>query len=190
MFGGLVDAVLFQNTAFRRAYAMRANLGAAFRDPFVAGGRVYRASPAYQQLAVAPLEAIRAAKLGYRDRYVKALAEAAVGSIDLEPLKRLPGDEARRELMRLPGVGPYSADLALIRAAGRRGHPCSWTSISRKVLRQLYFGGAPLPDDQLREFAQRARGVNRIARFSLSVPCLNPWYFGAILGSPFWRATR
>jgi hypothetical protein len=101
----------------------------------------------------------------------------------LEALKRLPGDEARRELMRLPGVGPYSADLALIRLRAART-PCSWTSRSGKVLRQLYFGGAPLPDDQLREFAQSARGVNRIARFSLSVPCLNPWYFGAILGSP------
>lgn len=71
MFDSLVDAILFQNTAFRRAYAMRANLAAAFGDRFVAGGRAYHASPTHQQLAVAPLEAIRAAKLGYRDRYLR-----------------------------------------------------------------------------------------------------------------------
>jgi DNA-3-methyladenine glycosylase II len=71
MFDGLVDVIIFQNTAFRRAYAMRANVAAAFGDPLVVGGRVYRASPTHQQLAAAPLAAIRAAKLGYRDRYVK-----------------------------------------------------------------------------------------------------------------------
>jgi N-glycosylase/DNA lyase len=157
MFDGLIDVILFQNTAFRRVYAMRANLAAAFGDPFVAGGRVYHASPTAEQLAAAPLGAIRAAKVGYRDRYVKGVAEAVAGGIDLEALKQLPGDEARRELMRLPGVGPYTADLALILAA-RRPDALFMDVFIREVLRQLYFGGARVPDQQLREFAQTKWG--------------------------------
>jgi 3-methyladenine DNA glycosylase/8-oxoguanine DNA glycosylase len=157
MFDGLIDVILFQNTAFRRVYAMRANLAAAFGDSFVAGGRVYHASPTPEQLAAAPLEAIRAAKVGYRDRYVKGVAEAVAGGIDLEALKQRPGDEARRELMRLPGVGPYTADLALIIAA-RRPDALFLDVFIREVLRQLYFGGSHVPDQQLREFAQTRWG--------------------------------
>lgn len=157
MFDGLIDVILFQNTAFRRVYAMRANLAAAFGDPFIADGRVYHAAPTPQQLAAAPLEAIRAAKVGYRDRYVKGVAEAVAGGIDLEALKQRPGDEARRELMRLPGVGPYTADLALILAA-RRPDALFMDVYIREVLRQLYFGGARVPDQQLREFAQTRWG--------------------------------
>jgi 3-methyladenine DNA glycosylase/8-oxoguanine DNA glycosylase len=157
MFDGLIDVILFQNTAFRRVYAMRANLAAAFGDPFVAGGRVYHASPTPGQLAAAPLAAIRAAKVGYRDRYVKGVAEAVAGGVDLEGLKQRSGDEARCELMRLPGVGPYTADLALILATRRPGALFLDVYI-REVLRQFYFGGAPVPDDQLREFAQTKWG--------------------------------
>lgn len=157
MFDGLIDVILFQNTAFRRVYAMRANLAAALGDPFVAGGHVYHASPTPEQLAAAPLEAIRAAKVGYRDRYVKGVAEAVTGGLDLEALKQRPGDEARRELMRLPGVGPYTADLALIVAARRPGALFLDVFI-REVLRRLYFSGARVSDQQLREFAQTRWG--------------------------------
>jgi 3-methyladenine DNA glycosylase/8-oxoguanine DNA glycosylase len=157
MFDALIDVILFQNTAFRRVYAMRANLAAAFGDPFVADGRVYHASPTPQQLAAAPLEAIRAAKVGYRDRYVKGVAEAVAGGMDLEALEQRPVDEARQELLQLPGVGPYTADLALI-LAGRRPDALFMDVYIREVLRQLYFGGARVPDQQLQGFAQTRWG--------------------------------
>jgi 3-methyladenine DNA glycosylase/8-oxoguanine DNA glycosylase len=157
LFDAVIEVILFQNTAFRRAYAMRANLVAAFGDQFVADGRVYRAAPTPGQLAVAPLEAIRAAKVGYRDRYVKGVAEAVVGGFDLEALQQLPEDEARNELMRLPGVGPYTADLALI-IAGRHPRALFMDVYIREVLTQLYLGGAKLPDEQLREFARTKWG--------------------------------
>lgn len=153
LFDAVVDVILFQNTAFRRAYAMRGNLTTAFGEPFFADEAVYHASPTAEQLADAPLEAIRAARVGYRDRYIKGVAEAVVGGVDLEALKGLPGEEARRELMRLPGVGPYTADLALIIAGGRSDAALFMDVYIREVLRRLYFGGAAVPDEELREFA-------------------------------------
>jgi 3-methyladenine DNA glycosylase/8-oxoguanine DNA glycosylase len=157
LFDGLVDVILFQNVTFRRAYAMRASLNARFGDSIVAGGRVYYASPTPAQLAAAPLEALRAAKVGYRDSYIKGVAAAVVGGVDVEALKHRPGEEARHELMRLPGVGPYTADLTLIRG-GRHPHALFLDVYIRQVIRQLYFGGARVPDERIRAFARSRWG--------------------------------
>lgn len=157
LFDGLIDVILFQNTRFRRVYLMRANLVAAFGDRFDDDGRIYHASPTPEQLAAAPLGAIRATKVGYRDGYLKGVAEAVVAGIDLEALMERPADEVRCELMQLPGVGPYTADLALIRA-GLRSDALFLDTYIRKVLSRLYFGGADVPDEQLRDFARERWG--------------------------------
>lgn len=50
-----------------------------------------------------------------------ALAEAALdGTLDVPHLRALPADYALAELRALPGIGPFSAELILIRGAG---HP-------------------------------------------------------------------
>ena len=46
--------------------------------------------------------------------------------------------------MQLPGVGPYTAELILIRGAGR-GDGLFLDVYIREALSQLYFGGARLP---------------------------------------------
>jgi 3-methyladenine DNA glycosylase/8-oxoguanine DNA glycosylase len=70
LFDAVVDCVCAQNTFFRRLYAMRRNLGAAFGDPLEAAGRVYHAAPTPAKLAEAPLNAIRGCGVGYRDRFL------------------------------------------------------------------------------------------------------------------------
>jgi 3-methyladenine DNA glycosylase/8-oxoguanine DNA glycosylase len=152
MFDAVIDVILAQNTAFRRLYAMRANLAAAFGDRFVAEGRIYHASPTAQQLAAAPVEAIRATRVGYRDKYIKAVAQAVAGGVDLEAIKQLPHEQARLELMQLPGVGPYTADLAFI-IAGRRPNSLFLDVFIREALRQFYFDGARVSDRELLDFA-------------------------------------
>jgi DNA-3-methyladenine glycosylase II len=50
-----------------------------------------------------------------------ALAEAALaGELDAERLRAMPAPEALRVLAKLPGIGPFSAQLILLRGAG---HP-------------------------------------------------------------------
>jgi 3-methyladenine DNA glycosylase/8-oxoguanine DNA glycosylase len=60
-------------------------------------------------------------------------------------------------LVRLLGVGPYTAELALIRGAGR-GDGLFLDVYIRQALSQLYFGGARLPDEQRRDFARAKMG--------------------------------
>ena len=157
MFDAVIDVICAQNTAFRRLYTMRANLAAAFGAPLVTAERVYHASPTPAQLAVAPLEAIRACGVGYRDRYIKGVAEAVVGGVDLEPLRGMPRSEARTELMKLPGVGPYTADLGLIIGA-RRQDAMFIDVFLREVLRSFYFDGEPVSDATLARFAEQRWG--------------------------------
>ena len=50
---------------------------------------------------------------------LRALGRAAAdGDLDARMLRDLPYDEALRHLKRLPGIGPFSAELILIRGAG------------------------------------------------------------------------
>jgi N-glycosylase/DNA lyase len=152
MFDAVLDVICAQNTGFRRLYAMRANLAAAFGDPLEANGVVYRASPTPERLAAASLEAIRACGVGYRDRFIKGVAEAVVGGFEIEALKEAPRAEAEADLLRLPGVGPYTVALALTIGA-RRQDVLYLDVFMRQVLRQLYFEGAPVDDAALRQFA-------------------------------------
>jgi N-glycosylase/DNA lyase len=156
MCDGLIRVVLAQNTAFRRLYAMRAKVAAAFGDPFEVDGRIHHAAPTPEQLAAASLRAIRATKVGYRDRFIKAVAQAVVGGLDLDAIKQLPSELARPELMKLPGVGPYPADPALIIGA-RRSDVLFLDAFIREALRQFYFGGAPVADARLPGLAQSGR---------------------------------
>ena len=160
MFDAVIDVVCAQNTAFRRMYTMRANLAAAFGDSFTTPERVYHASPTPEQLAAAPLDAIRACGVGYRDRYIKGVAEAVAAGFDVERLRQVPREEAREELMRLPGVGPYTADLALIIGA-RRQDALFLDVYLREALRALYFDGEHVPDEQLHAFAEERWGPYR-----------------------------
>jgi 3-methyladenine DNA glycosylase/8-oxoguanine DNA glycosylase len=157
MFDAVIDVVCAQNTAFQRLYAMRANLAAAFGEPVVTSERVYHASPTPAQLAAAPLDAIRACGVGYRDRYIKGIAQAVVGGLDLEPLRGMPRSEARTALMKLPGVGPYTADLGLIIGA-RRQDAMFIDVFLREVLRSFYFDGEPVSEATLSRFAEQRWG--------------------------------
>jgi 3-methyladenine DNA glycosylase/8-oxoguanine DNA glycosylase len=75
-----------------------------------------RAFPTPKAMARAPEAFYRdVARAGYRGAYLRALAASvAEGSLDLEALAtagpdELPDDELERQLLALPGVGPYAA---------------------------------------------------------------------------------
>jgi len=55
-----------------------------------------------------------------KTRYARILAEAVQsGSLDLDGLGNIPDDEARKQLMRLKGIGQWTADIYLLMALGR-----------------------------------------------------------------------
>lgn len=87
-------------------------LAARFGTPIVPG---WNALPTWEQLATVPEADLRACKLGYRARYVRAsacLIAAEPGF--LAQVEALPYLDAHAALLRLPGVGAKVADCVLL----------------------------------------------------------------------------
>ena len=72
---------------------------------------------------------------GRKAEYLRGLGRAAVeGRLDASHLRSLPAGEALEELKRLPGIGPFSAELILLRGAGEPDHlPANEPRLGRAV---------------------------------------------------------
>lgn len=109
-------ALLTQRTSMRTAAALKRRIGDELGTTVEVDGEALTAFPAPRTVLDAPrLPGVDPTKL---DR-VRALAAAALdGTLTTATLRGLAPDEARAALRALPGVGPFSADLILIRGAG------------------------------------------------------------------------
>ena len=72
---------------------------------------------------------------GRKAEYLRRLGEAACeGKLDASYLRSLPVGEALEELTKLPGIGPFSAELILLRGAGQPDHlPTNEPRLGRAV---------------------------------------------------------
>ncbi len=78
-------------------------------------GQEFYGFPDCHDLAGASLGDLRKCGLGYRARYLRDTARIVdCGEFDLEGLRELPYESAKKELMSLPGVGPKVADCVLL----------------------------------------------------------------------------
>jgi len=112
-----------------------------------------RAFPTAERLAQLTEPDLRDCKMGFRAPYLLALArQIAAGHFHLERLKFLSVDEARGQLMQLPGVGRKIADCVLLFAYGfQSAFPVDvWVM---KALRQLYFPRRHVNIQRLHRFA-------------------------------------
>ena len=118
------------------------------------------AFPAAEHLATATEGELRACKMGFRAPYLLATArQIATGEFDLMTIRALPLEDARSELMKLPGVGGKIADCVLLFAYGySAAFPLDvWVT---KALRQLYFPRRRVQPARLRQFAATHFGPN------------------------------
>lgn len=112
------------------------DLRVAFGPKLRPGEHVF---PSAAQLARVSEAELRACKLGFRARHLFVAArQIAAGEISLDHVATLPTAEARKELMRVRGVGEKVANCVLLFAYGRlEAFPIDvWVE---RVLRQLYF---------------------------------------------------
>lgn len=76
--------------------------------------------PEAEALATAKTEELAACGLGFRAARLRETARlVAAGEVSEEALNQLPNEEARRELQKLPGVGPKIANCVLLFSLGR-----------------------------------------------------------------------
>lgn len=137
----LVTFVISQNNNIPRirgaVEALCKNWGERRTD---SAGEPYYTFPTKAQLAEAGLPALRAAGLGYRDKYIYAIAHS---DFDPAAVSALPVEEAHAALTALPGVGPKVA--ACVRLFGLHDLAAfpvdTWI---RKMVARHYGGSFPL----------------------------------------------
>lgn len=120
--------------------------------PVPAGNAAAFAFPSASQLAAVTETGLRDCKMGFRAPYLLAIARlVCAGICDLDRLRRLSLDQARSELLRLPGVGEKIADCVLLFAYGfPTAFPVDvWVM---RALRKFYFRGRRIRPARLRGF--------------------------------------
>jgi len=91
------------------------NMCTRFGKTMTVEGEEFYAFPKPRDLAEASPKELRLCKLGFRAERVRATSKLlSSGAFDLEALKTLPYEIAKKELMTLPGVGPKVADCVLL----------------------------------------------------------------------------
>ena len=140
----LASFIISQNRnipAIRRSIELLCQAaGAPCRD---SRGEAYYAFPSPGAVAAMGEEALASCKLGYRDRYLRAAAEAvAAGRVDLAALCRAKPEESLQALLTLKGVGvKVAACVQLFGLHQLDAFPIDvWI---RRVLEAEYPGGYP-----------------------------------------------
>lgn len=139
-FETLVTFILSANNNIKRISGIVERLSARAGEPVLFRGRAYHLFPVPEAVASLSVEDLVELGAGYRAPFVKASAARVAGGYDLERLRALPLDEARKELLTFPGVGPKVADCVLLFSLGHaNAFPVDvWIE---RALRAIYFGG-------------------------------------------------
>ncbi|BCJ55431.1 DNA-3-methyladenine glycosylase II [Actinoplanes sp. NBRC 14428] len=148
-------AVLTQRSSMRTAAAIKERTALAYGDRIAVDGRELTAFPSPRTVLEAPgLPGVNPVKL----ERIRGLATAALdGVLTARALRAVPAGEALATLLRLPGIGAFSAALILIRGAGA---PDVFTMSEPRLLariRSAYGLPADATDDDYRAVAGQWR---------------------------------
>jgi DNA-3-methyladenine glycosylase II len=137
-------AIIGQRIRMTQAATLRTRLATALGDRIDFGDRHLPSFPPPARLA--ELESFP----GLTDRKIeqlRALGHAAdQGLLDAATLRAQPPEEALAHLRTLPGVGPFSAELILLRGAGHPdGFPASEQRLHRAMAAVYHLGEDPGP---------------------------------------------
>lgn len=139
----------------RQMAAVRARLGEQHGTVFTLAGERLAALPTPEQLlGLESFEGIPEPTL----RRMHGIAEAARrGDLDVERLRAMEPEEARRDLQRLHGIGPFSSALIVIRATGHTDVLPEDEPTARALAGRLYNLGHDARPEEMRAIAERWR---------------------------------
>ena len=168
VFETIVMAILEQQVTLTYAGKMRECIIKKFGEEMKVNGQVYCAFPSPEALAGASIDQMRECKLSkYKASYIKGIAESIVkGEFDPEELRELSKDKAMERLLKLKGVGRWTAEYILARGLGKNVVPADDVAL-RKTTSEYYFAGKELSEKEIREFAKQWQKYRGMAAFYL-----------------------
>jgi N-glycosylase/DNA lyase len=111
--------------------------------------------PSYESLKNLTVDDLAPLRAGFRHKYiVDAVQKLCNGEIDLEKIKDMPIEEARRELMKIKGVGAKVAECTLLYGFGKKeAFPVDvWV---KKIMAEMYPQGLPECSRNIEGIAQQ-----------------------------------
>jgi DNA-3-methyladenine glycosylase II len=109
-------AIIGQRIRIRQAATVKARMSEQLGEPVSFGDHVVHAFPAPPQLVTLGFSGLS----GRKPEWLRSLARAALdGRLDTTQLRAQPYEEALAGLTQLPGIGPFAAELVLLRGAGQ-----------------------------------------------------------------------
>jgi N-glycosylase/DNA lyase len=156
---------------------MLLTLSRKFGEKTVFDGCDFFTFPTPEKLACATMKRLAECGLGYRAKYVHATSKRIFeNDFELESLRRLPYEQAKKQLCSLAGVGPKVADCVLLFSVGKtEAFPVDrW--VERVILNHYT---QQLPPELARKLAQR-EGLTNSEYAKLNA--FGRWYFGEYAG--------
>lgn len=110
----LIIYIVLQNATVKRTHQMLENLFKRFGQRAKFDGKTLSAFWKPRAIARVGEDILRKLKLGYRAKFLKRISEQFTnGEIDEYRLRTLPRDEAKKEALRLYGIGKASVEYLL-----------------------------------------------------------------------------
>ncbi len=160
IYEALVMGVIGQQLSVASAAAIRHRLIMTVGERVVVHGREYRGYPSPRRLLAAGGPALREVGMSRpKVRYIQKIAElAATGGLDRDAFDGLDDETAIAQLMEIPGVGRWTAEIALMRGLGRPDvFPAGDLGLTVATQRLLRMRARP-KERQLRTLAARWKG--------------------------------
>jgi len=157
LFEILVISLLLQNTTVARSAQMLDSVSRAFGDQVSVGGHRLSVFADPRRLAGSSEAFLREqCRLGYRAKYLVPLAEIfARGGLTAAEIASSDPAGAEAKLCALPGVGPYSARVALALVGGAQIALDTWNT---KLLSEFLFGRPEASAPEVRAEADKRWG--------------------------------
>lgn len=140
-------AILNARRSSAQARSMRTELAAHAGTVIdVAGQPVVCMPPPSYLLDPAPVAGLDPV----RRQRLQAVAQAALeGKLDTNALAALPPVQARAQLEKLPGIGPFSSAIVVVRALGHKDYMAGTITELNTTVGRLYDLGYPATPDEL-----------------------------------------
>lgn len=111
----IISFIISSNNIIPRIKKIIENLSEKYGQPVLFGDKVYYGFPSPKDLYGVIVEDLAFLKAGYRDKFiVDAVQKVCENNISLDRLRNMPTADARKELMRIKGVGNKVADCILL----------------------------------------------------------------------------
>jgi DNA-3-methyladenine glycosylase II len=151
----LLWSLLSARQPFAQMLALRERLSRELGRVFTVAGHEVVAAPVPAQLAeLGDLAGLRAGKA---DRLRALAGVAATGQLDTEALRGQETAEAGQLLQGLAGIGPFYAELVVVRALGHTDVLTTHEPMVRDLTGQLTGAGRPLSDQEFADLAESWR---------------------------------